>query len=77
MFKSMKQWQLLKNETLHVVVRWLLGVHGLFHFFEMCVNLYEGAMLSALLTAFTGIIMLLGALIDISHHGEENEQNNN
>tara|TARA_B100000282_G_scaffold224833_1_gene167737 strand:- start:82 stop:222 length:141 start_codon:yes stop_codon:yes gene_type:complete len=45
-----------------------------FHFAEMCVNLYEGALLSALLTAFTGIIMILGALIDVSHHqGGENE----
>jgi len=73
MLKLMKQWQLLKNETLHVIVRWLLGIHGVFHFAEMCVNLYEGAMLSALLTAFTGIVMILGALIDVSHHqGEEN-----
>ena len=77
MLKSMKQWKLLKNEKIHKVVRWLLGLHGIIHLLEMCVNLYEGAMLSALLTAFTGIIMLLGALIDISHHGEENEQNNN
>ena len=77
MLKSMKQWQLLKNEKLHIAVRWLLGVHGVFHFVEMCVNLYEGAMLSALLTAFTGAIMILGALIDISHHGEENEEKNN
>ena len=77
MLKSMKQWQLLKNETLHVVVRCLLGVHGVFHFVEMCINLYEGAVLSALLTAFTVVIMLLGAIIDISHHqGEINENNN-
>ena len=74
MFKLMKQWRLLKNEKLHLVVRWLLGLHGVFHFSEMCVNLYEGAMLSALLTAFTGVIMILGALIDVSHHqGEEDE----
>ena len=71
MFKSMKQWQLLKNERLHLVVRWLLGLHGMFHFVEMCINLYEGAMLSALLTAFTGIIMILGAVIDLSHHKEK------
>lgn len=77
MFKLMKQWQLLKNVHFHIAVRWLLGIHGVFHFIEMCVNLYEGAMLSALLTAFTGIIMILGALIDLSHHqGEKNEQNN-
>ena len=73
----MRQWQLLKNETLHKIVRWLLGIHGVFHFAEMCVNLYEGALISALLTAFTGIIMILGALIDISHHeGKRNEQTN-
>ena len=74
MSKSMKLCQLLKNEKLHLIVRWLLGLHCVFHFAEMCVNLYEGAMLSALLTAFTGFIMLLGALIDVSHHqGVENE----
>jgi hypothetical protein len=70
MFKSMKQWQLLKNEKLHTVVRWLLGIHGVIHFAEMCVNLYEGAMLSACLTALSGSIMIAGALLDLSHHGE-------
>ena len=70
MLKSMKQWQLLKNETLHKVVRWLLGVHGLIHILEMFANLYEGAIISAMLTAFSGCIMILGALIDISHHKE-------
>ena len=74
MFKLMKQWQPLKNVHFHIVVRWLLGIHGVFHFAEMSINLYEGAMLSALLTAFTGVIMILGALIDLSHHdGEKNE----
>jgi hypothetical protein len=68
MFKLTKRWQLLKNEKLHIVVRWLLGLHGIFHFAEMCVNLYECAWLSAALTAFTGAIMILGALIDVSHH---------
>ena len=77
MFKSTKRWQLLKNEKLHIVVRWLLGLHGVFHFAEMCVNLYEGAVLSALLTAFTGVIMLLGALIDLSHHEEANGKKEN
>jgi len=77
MFKSTKQWQLLKNEKLHKAVRWLLGIHGIFHFAEMCINLYEGAVISALLTAITGVIMILGALIDVIHHqGEENEQDN-
>ena len=74
MFKSMKQWKLLKNEKLHTVVRWLLGVHGMVHFIEMCVNLYEHAWISASLTAFTGSIMIVAVLLDLSHHqGEKNE----
>ena len=67
----MKQWKLLKNEKFHRVVRWLLGLHGIFHIAEMFLNIHEGAILSALLTAFSGSIMLLGALIDISHHQGE------
>jgi hypothetical protein len=73
MFKSMKQWPPLKNENLHKIVRCLLGLHGIIHIFEMFLNLYEGAVLSALLTAFSGSVMILGALIDMSHHqGEKN-----
>jgi hypothetical protein len=50
-----------------------LGLHGIIHIFEMFLNLYEGAVLSALLTAFSGSVMILGALIDMSHHqGEKN-----
>jgi hypothetical protein len=70
MFKSMKQWKLLKNEKLHKAVRFLLGMHGVIHIVEMSANIYEGAFLSALLTAFSGSIMILGALIDMSHHEE-------
>ena len=73
MFKLMKQWKLLNNEKLHRIVRYLLGIHGIIHIFEMLLNLYEGAVLSALLTAFSGSVMILGALIDLSHHqGEKN-----
>ena len=71
MFESMKQWRPLKNEKLHKIVRWLLGIHGIIHIFEMLLNLYEGAVFSAALTAFSGSIMILGALIDISHHKEK------
>lgn len=41
------------------------------HLLEMCVNLYEGAMLSALLTALSGSIMIAGAIIDMNHHEEK------
>jgi len=70
-FKLMKQWKPLKSEATHRVIRWLLGIHGVIHLLEMCVNLYEGAMLSALLTAFSGSIMIAGAIIDMNHHGDE------
>ncbi len=53
---------------LHKVVRLLLGLHGSFHIIETGLNLYEGAYLSAALTLFSSIIMLLGAYIDYEHH---------
>lgn len=53
---------------LHKVVRTLLGLHGSFHIIETGLNLYEGAYLSATLTLFSSIIMILGAYIDYEHH---------
>ena len=52
---------------LRKVVRTLLGLHGFFHVVERGLNLYEGAYLSAALTLFSSIIMLLGAYIDYEH----------
>jgi hypothetical protein len=74
MLKSMKHWKLLKHETTHRVIRWLLGIHGVIHLLEMSINLYEQAWISACLTLFTGSIMIAGALLDLSHHkGEVHE----
>lgn len=53
---------------LHKIVRLFLGLHGTFHIVETCLNLYEGAYLSAAFTLFSSIIMLLGAYIDYEHH---------
>tara|TARA_B000000557_G_scaffold261287_1_gene260031 strand:- start:134 stop:301 length:168 start_codon:yes stop_codon:yes gene_type:complete len=53
---------------LHKIVRYLLGLHGLFHIIETGLNLYEKAYLSALFTLVSSIIMLLGAYIDYEHH---------
>ena len=53
---------------LHKVVRFLLGLHGSFHVVETVLNLYEGAYLSAVLTLFSSVIMILGAYIDYEHH---------
>ena len=74
MLRSMKHWKLLKSDLLHSVIRWALGIHGVIHFIEMCVNIYEAAWISACLTAISGSIMIAGALLDLSHHqGETNE----
>ena len=53
---------------LHKAVRTLLGLHGSFHIIETGLNLYEGAYLSAALTLFSSVIMILGAYIDYEHH---------
>jgi hypothetical protein len=42
----------------------------------MCVNLYEQAWISAFLTAFSGSIMIAGALLDLSHHQGETHVHN-
>ena len=76
MLKSMRHWKLLKHEKLHRLVRWLLGVHGVIHLLEMFVNLYEGAIISALLTALSGSIMIAGALLDLSHHEGDSHVHN-
>ena len=75
MLKSMKHWKLLNYEITHKIIRWLLGIHGVIHFIEMFVNLYEQAWISACLTATTGIIMIAGALLDLSHHMGETHEN--
>jgi len=75
MLKSMKHWKPLKHEITHKIIRWLLGIHGVIHFIEMFVNLYEQAWISACLTATTGIIMIAGALLDLSHHMGETHEN--
>ena len=74
--KLMKQWKLLSSESFHKIIRWLLGIHGAIHILEMCVNLYEQAWISAFLTAFSGSIMIAGALLDLSHHQGETHVHN-
>ena len=52
---------------LHRVVRWGLGLHGLFHILDFGINLIEGAWVSALFTFIGALFMFGGALI---HHKE-------
>ena len=64
----------MKDRNLfHLFIRWGLGIHGIIHVAETAANIYESAWISAALSAFAGFLMIAGACIDLSHHGEENE----
>lgn len=52
----------------HLIIRWGLGFHGLFHLIEFTLNMWEGAYISALFTLLTALLMLAGAFIDYQHH---------
>lgn len=62
--------QLLKNNMFHAFIRWGLGIHGVIHIAETLANVYEGAWISAGLSLLAGGLMIAGACIDMSHHGE-------
>ena len=53
---------------LHKLVRWGLGIHGFIHLFKTALNIYEKAYYSAILSALSSTIMILGVLIDKQHH---------
>ena len=53
---------------MHKIIRWALGMDGVFHMVEFALNLFEGAYLSATFTLLTGLLMLGGAFINYSHH---------
>ena len=64
----------MKDKNLfHLFIRWGLGIHGIIHVAETAANIYESAWISAALSAFAGFLMIAGACIDLSHHGEKNE----
>ena len=65
---------IFKHNLMHSFIRWGLGIHGSIHLFETAVNVYEGAWISAGLSALSSFLMLGGACIDITHHNkDENE----
>ena len=49
---------------LNKIVRWGLGIHGSIHLFETALNIYENAYYSAMLSALSSALMILGAFID-------------
>ena len=64
----------MKDKNLfHLFIRWGLGIHGIIHVAETAANIYESAWISAALSAFAGFLMIAGACIDLSRHGEESE----
>ncbi len=52
-------------------IRWGLAGHGAIHLVETAANLYEGAWISATLSAFAGFLMIGGACIDLTHDHDE------
>ena len=44
------------------------------HVVETGFNLYERAWISACISAFAGFLMIAGACIDLTHHGEDDEK---
>lgn len=63
----------LNHNYFHIFIRWGLGIHGSIHIVETIANVYEGAWISACLSLFAGFLMIAGACIDMTHHGEKNE----
>ncbi len=66
--------KVIKHRLFHLFIRWGLAGHGLIHVVETGFNIYEGAWISAALSAFIGFLMIAGACIDMTHdHGGQNE----
>jgi hypothetical protein len=64
---------IVKHSAFHSFIRWGLGIHGFIHIAEMCANIYERAWISASLSLLAGFLMIAGACIDVTHHGEHDE----
>lgn len=62
------------NDAFHRIIRWGLGIHGIIHVAETIANIFEGAWISAGLSALAGFLMIAGACIDLSHHGKEHDK---
>ena len=69
----MKVGDLVRRNLFHSFIRWGLAAHGAIHLVETIVNVFEGAWISAILSAFAGFLMIAGACMDLSHHKECDE----
>ena len=62
----------MSKNFIHKIIRWALGAHGVIHIVETALNLYESAYISALFSLFSGSLMVAGAMLDSSHHKDDN-----
>ena len=63
--------KIVKHRLFHMFIRWGLASHGFIHVVETGFNIYEGAWISAAISAFLAFLMIAGAFIDLSHHDEQ------
>jgi hypothetical protein len=66
--------RVIRHSLFHLFIRWGLAGHGLLHVVETGFNIYEGAWISAAISAFVGFLMISGACIDLTHHDEEQNE---
>lgn len=62
----------MTKNFVHKVIRWALGFHGFIHIIETALNIYESAYMSAFFSMFSGSLMVAGAMLDSSHHKDDN-----
>ena len=62
----------MTKEFIHKAIRWALGAHGFLHIIETGLNLYESAYMSAFFSLLSGSLMVAGAMLDSSHHKDNN-----
>ena len=65
--------KVIKHRLFHLCIRWGLAGHGVIHVIETGFNIYEGAWISAAISALLGFLMIAGATIDMTHHGGDDE----
>lgn len=61
----------MTKNFVHKIIRWALGAHGIIHIIETALNIYESAYMSAFFSLFSGSLMVAGAMLDSSHHKDD------
>ena len=61
----------MTKNFVHKIIRWPLGAHGIIQIIEPALNIYESAYMSAFFSLFSGSLMVAGAMLDSSHHKDD------